>query len=125
MAKVKYCTWVRANLDTCTDWEKNSFRAALWRRSWESGDRVDEKLDMSHQCALTAREGQWYPDLYQKEVANREREVIILPLLCYCKAPSGVLYLGLGPPAQERNEAFGTGTEKDHKDNQRAGAPLL
>lgn len=33
MAKVKYCTWVRANLDTCTDWEKNSFRAALRRRT--------------------------------------------------------------------------------------------
>ena len=35
----------------CSDWEKNSFRAAVWRRTW---GLVDEKLDMSKQGALTA-----------------------------------------------------------------------
>ena len=37
----------------CTDWEKNSLRAALKRRIWEV--LMDERLDARQQCVLAAQ----------------------------------------------------------------------
>ena len=78
------------------------------------GVLVDEKLDVSQKCELVARKTNYILGCIKKGVASREREVIVPPLLSSCEAPSGVLYPGLGPSAQEKHGALGTGPEEDH-----------
>jgi len=48
-----------------------------------------------------------------------------VPLLCSVESPSGVLSPILEPPAQKAHEDVGAGPEEGHKDDPRAGAPLL
>ena len=77
---------------------------------------MDEKLDMSQQCALTA----WKAN---RDVVSRVREVIVRPPLFHlCKASSGILCLCLGPPVQVGHRAVTPGPEKGHEDGQRVGA---
>jgi len=57
---------------------------------------VGGKLDMSQQCALAAQKANSIFGYIKRGITSREKEVI----LCHCKAPSGVLYPGLGPTAQ-------------------------
>ena len=35
------------------------------------------KQNVSQQCALAAWEAEWYPGLHQREMASRDREVIV------------------------------------------------
>jgi len=55
-------------------------------------------------------------------VVSRSREVI---LLFSGETPPGVLCPALEPSAQERHGPVGAGSEEDHKNYQRDGAPLL
>ena len=77
---------------------------------------VDEKLDMRHQCALTAQKAK---HILGQQVDGGDSA----PLLRSGETPPGVLRPALEPPAQEGHGAVGP--EEGHKDHLRAGAPLL
>jgi len=61
------------------------------------GVLVNEKLDMSHQCALTAQKANHILGCIKTSVASRSREVI-LPL-CSGETPPGILCPALGAPS--------------------------
>ena len=91
------------------------------------GILVDEKLEMSQQCALAAWKTNCVLGCIKKGVASREREVIVpLCSALECReVPSGVVFPAVGPPAQEGRGALGVGPEEDYEDGLRAGATLL
>jgi len=87
------------------------------------GVLVDEKMDMTRQCALAAQKVNHILGCIKSSTASRAREVI-LPLCCG-ETPPGVLCPALEPSAQEGHGPVGAGPEEGHKDDQRDGTPLL
>ncbi|KAK4832450.1 hypothetical protein QYF61_023174 [Mycteria americana] len=85
---------------------------------------VDEKLDMSWQCALAAQKANHILGRIKSSLASRSREVIlplcsalVRPHLEFCVQPWG---------AQHRKDRDLLGSpEEGHKDDQKAGTPLL
>jgi len=87
------------------------------------GALVDEKLNMTQQCAPAAQEANCILGCSKSSMASRSREVI-LPL-CSGETSPGVLRPALEPSAQERHGPVGVGPEEGHRNDQRAGTPLL
>jgi len=69
-------------------------------------------------------EGQPYPGLHQEKRGQQVEGSGSAPLLCSGETSPGVLRSAVEPSAQEHG-AVGAGPEEGHKDDPRAGAPLL
>jgi len=74
------------------------------------GVLVDEKLGMSHQCALAAHKANHTLGCIPSSLGSRAREGI-LPL-CSGETPPGVLHPTLEPSAQDRPGAVVAGPEE-------------
>ncbi|GAB0205454.1 mitochondrial enolase superfamily member 1 [Grus japonensis] len=86
---------------------------------------IDEKLNMSRQCALAAQKANRVLGCIKRGVTSRSREVILPLYSALVRPPPGVLRPALGCPVRGRHRAVGVSPEEGHKADQRAGAPLL
>jgi len=75
-------------------------------------------------CARSP-EGQLYLGLHQEKRRQQVEGGDSSPLLHSGETSPGVLHSALEPSAQEGHGAVGAGAEEGHKDDPRAGAPLL
>ena len=87
------------------------------------GVLIDERLDMSRQCALAAQRANCVLGCIKRSVASRAREVILL--LCSGETSPGVLRSALEPSAQEGHGTVGAGPKEGYRNDSKAGAPLL
>jgi len=66
-----------------------------------------------------------FPRLNRKKCIQQVKGGYSASLLCSGETPSGVLCPPLEPSAQDRHGPVGVGPEEGHKNNQRAGTPLV
>jgi len=87
----------------------------------------NKRITYSTTCLVDAcsSEGQRYPGLHWKGVWQQGEGGDYSLLRCSCKAPPRIVHPGLGPLIWEGGRAVEVSPEEDHKDDQRAGAPLL
>ena len=109
------------NLDSKTCFAINALNTRWYIRGLGGPGRQEA----GHEPAVCAcsPESHQYLGLHQQRGGSRERKGIVCSALY--KALSGVLCLGQGSPAQEGSRVVGMSSEKGHKGNQGAGAPIL
>jgi len=76
---------------------------------------VDEKLDMSHQCVLTAQKASHTLGCIPQQRGQQGEGGDSAPLLCSGETPLGVLCPALEPSAQDRRGPVGVGPEEATK----------
>ena len=85
--------------------------------SSEEKDAASPEAQHTPAVCSHSPESQLYPGLHQKKRGQQ--------VLCSGKTSPGVLHPALEPSAQEWHGAVGVGPEEGHKNDWRAGAPLL
>jgi len=77
-----------------------------------------EKLDICQQCVLGTSKAKYILCCIKRGLASRERDVIFHLCSALGEVLSGVLSPSLGPSAQKRCGAVGSGSEEGHEDDQ-------
>jgi len=91
----------------------------------ELGTLVDEKLNMSWQCAFTAQKVNRILGCIKRTVASRSKEGILPLCSALVRPPPGVLHPALEPSGEDRHGPVGADPEEGHNNSHRAGRPLL
>jgi len=89
------------------------------------GALVDEKLDMSQQCALAAQEANYILCYIKRSVASRFKGGDSAPLLCTPETSLGVLCPEVKSSVQERYQHVDVRPEEGQKNDPWNGTPLL
>ena len=98
-----------------------------WEQPWGEGLGGTERWKARQDTTMCARspEDQLYSGLYRKQRGQQGKGGDSAPPLLYGEIPPGVPRPALEPSAQERHGPVGAGPEEGHKNDQRAGTPLL
>ena len=119
---VKFCAWVTAIPNICTDWKKNSLRTARGRRTWMFS--WTESWTWASGTHLQPRKPtmSW---VVSRERGPAGRGRCLLPSTLPLWGPIQSIAYRSGAPAQGSHGAAWVGPEVGHEDHQRAGEPLL
>ncbi|PKU48212.1 rna-directed dna polymerase from mobile element jockey- hypothetical protein [Limosa lapponica baueri] len=128
LMKFNKAKWKVLHLGRCNPRHKYRLGGEWLENSPEEKDLgvlVDEKLNMSWQFVLASQRVNHILGCIKTNEASRWREVILPLCSALVRPPWGVLCPALEFSAQQGCGPVGVGPEEGHKNDQRAGAPVL